>query len=181
MATTDAATEAQVGYISSLLRERETDRLTEQQRTFIESFEPSRLNRGQASRVIEGLKKLPSKPRQLTITRTGEPMWPTVPEGRYAVQDPYDGVLKFYKVNRPTEGRWAGRVFIDVRASDEHHPIRDATKRAEIMRVIELDPKEAMLRYGRELGSCGHCGRTLTNELSREIGIGPICRGRMGW
>ena len=30
-------------------------------------------------------------------------------------------------------------------------------------------------------GSCGHCGRTLTNEESRARGIGPICAGKMGW
>ena len=39
---------------------------------------------------------------------------------------------------------------------------------------------EAMLTYGRELGSCGHCGRELTNKVSRDAGIGPHCRKNKG-
>lgn len=31
-------------------------------------------------------------------------------------------------------------------------------------------------RYGREIGRCGICNRTLTDEESRRIGIGPVCR-----
>jgi len=90
-------------------------------------------------------------------------------------------VLKFYKVDRPTEGRWAGRIFLSVQASDELHAVRDRVRRDGILTEIEKDPKEAMLRYGREIGSCGHCGRTLTNEESRRYGIGPICRAKMDW
>lgn len=40
---------------------------------------------------------------------------------------------------------------------------------------VMADPTEAMLTYGREIGRCGHCGTTLTNEASRLAGIGPIC------
>lgn len=50
-----------------------------------------------------------------------------------------------------------------------------------IGRKIDVDPKEAMLRYGRELGECGHCGRTLTNDHSRAAGIGPVCAKGKGW
>jgi len=32
--------------------------------------------------------------------------------------------------------------------------------------------------YGTELGECGVCGRTLTDEKSRAYGIGPVCRER---
>lgn len=48
-------------------------------------------------------------------------------------------------------------------------------------KIMEADPKEAMLRFGREIGSCGHCGRTLTNDESRAYGIGPVCRKGKGW
>lgn len=40
---------------------------------------------------------------------------------------------------------------------------------------VLADPTEAMLTYGREIGRCGHCGTTLTNEASRAAGIGPVC------
>lgn len=48
-------------------------------------------------------------------------------------------------------------------------------------KIIAAGPKEAMLRFGREIGSCGHCGRTLTNDESRAYGIGPVCRKGKGW
>jgi hypothetical protein len=48
-------------------------------------------------------------------------------------------------------------------------------------KIIAAGPKEAMLRYGQEIGSCGHCGRTLTNDESRAYGIGPVCRKGKGW
>lgn len=46
---------------------------------------------------------------------------------------------------------------------------------------IAVDPRAAMMRYGQELGECGHCYRTLTNDESRALGIGPRCRASKGW
>lgn len=103
-----------------------------------------------------------------------------VPAGRYAVEGAA-GVLRFYRVDRPTEGRWAGYVFVKMYLSDTLLPIKGKHQREEILRRIAEDPKEAMLRFGREIGQCGHCGRTLTNEESRAYGIGPVCREGMGW
>jgi hypothetical protein len=48
-------------------------------------------------------------------------------------------------------------------------------------KIVDADPKVAMLRYGQELGQCGHCYRTLTNDESRAVGIGPVCRAKKGW
>lgn len=105
---------------------------------------------------------------------------PQVPAGRYAVED--EGVLKFYKVDRPTEGRWAGRTFVSVQASDELHPLRNPTTRKRILALIEAaGPEQASARYGHELGRCGICNRTLTDEASRARGIGPVCAGKVGW
>lgn len=104
-----------------------------------------------------------------------------VPEGRYAV-DGDDGNLKFYHVDRPTEGRWAGYVFVKVQAGDEYHGVKSRAARETVLaKIAEAGIEAAMLRYGREIGKCGHCGRTLTNPESREAGIGPICRGKMGF
>lgn len=115
-------------------------------------------------------------------TRTVNP-WPSAREaveaGRYAIT--VDGTIKFYRVDKPIEGRWAGCTFVKVQASDELYPIRDRQAREEILNLIAVDPKAAMLRYGKELGHCGHCGRTLTDETSRARGIGPVCAGRLGW
>ncbi len=106
----------------------------------------------------------------------------TVPEGRYAIEDPTDSnKLRFIKVDKPKDGKWAGRTFISVQASDDFWPLKDWAKRDEVLRLISVDIKTAMLRYGTELGVCGQCGRTLTDAESRAAGIGPICAGKPAW
>lgn len=104
-----------------------------------------------------------------------------VPEGRYAVRGS-DGVVKFYKVDRPTEGRWAGYTFVKVQASDDLYPVKGKGPREAVLAAIaEAGIEASMTLYGRELGKCGHCGRTLTDEDSRARGIGPICFAKMGF
>lgn len=43
------------------------------------------------------------------------------------------------------------------------------------------DPLAAAVAYGQRTGCCSVCNLPLTNEESIELGIGPICRKRMGW
>jgi hypothetical protein len=93
-----------------------------------------------------------------------------VEDGRYAVEE--DGVLRFFKVKN---GRRPGFVFLDIQASDEWHKISNVARIRRVVALIAQDPKAAMVRYGHELGECGRCGRTLTDEASRAAGIGPIC------
>lgn len=178
MAATAQATVAQKGFIESLIRERETDRLTPDQRSWLDAADLDMLNMSQASRIITTLKTLPKVTPQAKARTQGGPH--NVPNGRYAV-DEGDGVLRFFKVNSPTEGRWVGWTFVDIQASDELYPIKDRARKDAILALIAIDVKGAMLRYGQEIGCCGHCGRTLTNETSRELGIGPICRAKMEW
>lgn len=95
----------------------------------------------------------------------------TVPDGHYALV--VEGVVKFYSVNTPTEGKWAGYTFVNAQASDDYHKVgREASAR--ILAEIAVDPLAAMKLYGIELGKCGHCGRALTSDW-RKVGIGPIC------
>lgn len=102
-----------------------------------------------------------------------------VPAGRYAIEE--DGVLKFFRVDRPTEGRWAGWVFLKIQASDELYRVKDPARCEFIFKAIAHDPRAASERYGHELGQCGVCGRTLTDPVSIKNGIGPVCADRMGW
>lgn len=104
----------------------------------------------------------------------------SVPEGRYAIRND-EGVVKFYEVDKPEQGRWAGYTFVSVRASDERHPIRNRESRNAILEAIAEDPQAASSLFGQELGVCGVCGRTLTDETSRAYGIGPVCRENTGW
>lgn len=106
--------------------------------------------------------------------------------GAYAL-DREEGGTAFYLVQRPTEGNWAGWTFLSLQlgpeaqklgAVDPHGRTRGASNVRSILTRIMADPKGAMARYGRELGICGACGLPLTNEQSREIGIGPVCAAR---
>lgn len=53
-----------------------------------------------------------------------------------------------------------------------------ATQKSVIERLLALTDDEirsAMQAYGQEMGTCGFCCRSLTNDLSRERGVGPVC------
>lgn len=124
---------------------------------------------GNASAWID---KMIVKVRELrTAARTQAPAVeiPTVADGRYAVEE--NGVLKFFRVKN---GRRPGFVFLDIQASDDWHAVRNVTRIHEVLRLIAVDAKAALVRYGVELGQCGRCGRTLTSEY-RNLGLGPIC------
>lgn len=105
-----------------------------------------------------------------------------VPEGRYAVE--VDGKLRFFKVDRPSEGKWAGRLFLNevVGGQDSDgrgFPVKGGN-RAVILGLLGEDTTAAASRYGREIGRCGFCHILLTDELSRAVGIGPDCAEHRG-
>lgn len=101
-----------------------------------------------------------------------------VEPGRYAVCVGGDGSkLHFFQIDKPTEGKWAGWVFIKEQAGDETFNVR-GPRALEVVETIALDPHAALIRYGREIGVCGRCGRTLTDEDSRAAGIGPVCAAK---
>lgn len=134
------------------------------------------LSKTQASRWISKALTMPDKIGRASLA---QPHADDVPAGRYAIEE--DGVLKFFVIDRPTEGRWAGYVFIKIQASDDLYPVKDPARKEFIYKAIAHDPRAASVRYGRELGHCGICGRTLTDPDSIAAGIGPVCAGRAGW
>lgn len=119
------------------------------------------------------------EPATASIQHRPPQQWPTIPEGCYAVVDPADGILKFFSVSKPTQGKWQGYTFVSIFASNEKYPLKNPMMRGRILLEISKDPKAAMLRYGKEIGRCGHCGRQLTNEESRAKGIGPVCEAQL--
>jgi hypothetical protein len=45
------------------------------------------------------------------------------------------------------------------------------------LKAIEAAGYEAArMTFAQELGRCYNCGKTLTDDTSRELGIGPKCR-----
>jgi Family of unknown function (DUF6011) len=101
-------------------------------------------------------------------------MFEGVPEGRYAIDWGTDGAedIKFYQIKQ-------GKLY--AQASAELWPINNLDQVNKALEVIKADPKGASILYGLKLGVCGICGRTLTNQESRDLGIGPICAKKMGW
>lgn len=169
----ELATDKQVSFIKSLVAERPSFRDAEN----LHDDVIENLTRRDASNLID---RLLSTPKEVTQQAGASGAAPQVPNGRYALEDE-DGVVKFYRVNTPAEGRWAGFTFVDAQASDDLHPIRNRQHKAEVLEAIAADPAAAARRYGVEIGSCGICGRTLTDEVSRAHGIGPVCRAKTGW
>jgi hypothetical protein len=106
----------------------------------------------------------------------------TVPVGRYAITNS-EGILKFVIVKENKPGtKWQSFRRVFYQASDNEFFVKDrALKQALLRKILEVGPELASIKYGKELGVCGVCGRTLTDEDSRMRGIGPVCRERMGW
>ena len=166
-----------------------------------------RMTKGQASECINILKACPYPQAPQTATNIQTPQTPVQGfemgseqvvksqqyqpyslalgnesrEGRFFIVDPTDGKEKFFHVHYGKEDtRWAGHVFLEVRASDDLYPVKDPKHRAAIFAEINKDPITAMNEYGIRLEECGVCGRTLTDRDSRLRGIGPICAAKLG-
>lgn len=123
--------------------------------------------------------KATTRPVPSVSTQGGMGDVPSVPDGRYAVTDAGSEDIKFYRVKNGT-GRWAGRVFIEAQASDEFHKIRNVVRiRAILAAINTMGMGQSMALYGQMIGSCGRCGRTLTDVDSRAYGIGPDCRSKL--
>jgi hypothetical protein len=180
---TDAdPTEAQLSFANRLANER---RLTDDQRTWLDAqLASTSLTRGRVSQIIDRLRTLPLADANDPAQANPGVTLPPPPAGRYALLGD-DGVVRFYRVDRPTDGRWAGYTFLKpVYGSPGSLRTGERLQRSTERRVlaeIAADPKTASIRFGKELGHCGVCGSPLTNEESRELGIGPVCRGRLGW
>jgi hypothetical protein len=93
----------------------------------------------------------------------------SIPDGNYAVR--VDGVVKFYRVST---GR-NGYKNVQVRASDELFMKFGKAGIAILHQIVEAGLVESQMLYANELGRCWRCGKTLTDEVSRDRGMGPDC------
>lgn len=99
-----------------------------------------------------------------------------LPTGYYAIPFIGEGArtdLTFLGLRRKNDGD----VFI-VHVVGGHGETDDMSFEWSMKAIRALkttDLKAARMLYGRELGHCGECGRTLTNQESRAMGIGPEC------
>ena len=164
------ATAKQVDFIMSLVADRDNETFATLTRDVAEHFTTAA-----ASSAIKALLASPRKSGGGTVTATLDA--PKVPAGRYAVENA-DGRLMFYRLWRPDSKATDGPFALYVQAGDEGYRLRGVTAREVMAKIVEDGPVDAMRRYGHEIGKCGICGRTLTDEVSRANGIGPVCEGR---
>lgn len=136
------------------------------------------------------------KCRAREVERTQQPKQGTgldlspLPEGttRHAVKNS-EGTLTFVRVDRPNKAgsNWVGWTFVKqvIGPREERVGRQKPGETYEgtlvgILGKVLHDPVASMAAYGREIGECGRCGRRLTDETSRNYGIGPDCRSMLG-
>jgi Family of unknown function (DUF6011) len=123
-------------------------------------------------RPASGARPLPREPQRFH----GQ-----IPDGRYAITSlTGNNDLDFFQVRTPADGKWQGFTFVD-RIIGGHDPaqIRDKGTKAKIFAAIrEMGPEASQLLAARELGICMDCGHELTDEESRAVGRGPVCRSK---
>lgn len=128
--------------------------------------------------TAENLTELSTAFSQVPAQREEEPVrgplaskaFAAVPEGRYAV-DSDAGHTLFVMVKRYESGAYV----VLQQISDDFNRMSKPASRAVMGKIFDQGVKESAIRYGKELGVCGVCNRTLTNPESRAAGIGPKC------
>jgi hypothetical protein len=176
----DPITEKQLNFVRSLVARKDISKMVDEipsdQPTLDGSPTDLEAMPKQAARfLIDALLGLNDKPQAAEKVAR---QLPDVPAGYYAIDGNKGEDDKFYRVDRPTQGKWAGRTFLKVQASDDFHAVRNQAEVARVLLEIAVDSEAAQRRYGQKIGRCGVCNRTLTDDTSREMGIGPICRDK---
>lgn len=125
------------------------------------------------SAKIDALMKLPKPEKQYAP-------WPDVPAGFYATPSRTGhNDLDFWKVDRPDKGKWTGYTFVKrVIGGHPETRVRGAEARTALEAILAEGPKNAGKKYADEIGRCYICNLHLTDDLSRELGIGPVCRSK---
>lgn len=155
------ASEKSVEFMVSLWLERSNKATAEQVRAW-----GSQQDQATVSAKIDWLKTQPRLWSKVEKT-------PEVPAGRYAITGE-NGQTVFLKVSVSKNGR----TFVAIQAGSDYHTTAWPVAKALLAKIAEAGLDAAMIRYGRELGVCGRCGRELTDEESRAAGIGPVCRAK---
>lgn len=164
---TNEPTEKQIGFLRKLRSERGI------------SDEAMPATKQAASTEIDRLLKMPKQAAAPAPERRNVKL-PDIPAGHYALDGKGKNETVFYRVDRPESGKWEGYTFVKSVVggrSDERVPF---ARIASILERIEIEGvNQSALRYGQEIGRCCKCNRTLTDDESRTLGIGPECAKKL--
>lgn len=158
------ATDKQIEFYNNLIRVKDIES--------VPNFDT--LTAAEASVAIQAAMAAPRKPTTTTtITIDADGMY----------MDPATNIIYKVQFNKATgDGRrmYAKQLRVD---GDLNYP-ETIKVRFEYVQglVYKIKPEWKMTlaqaqAFGNLYGVCCNCGRTLTNEVSIELGIGPICRG----
>lgn len=169
-------TDKQRSFMLSLLNERsipedgDTDLLWKKLRI---SEDPEEF--GMSSReASEYINWLLTQPRKQVEQATNDAR-AKLPPGRYAIENE-EGELRFYQLWASKDGK---RKSLYVLYGPSNAKLFPKTQESICQKILDAGFRECAIRFGHEIGACSNCGRRLTNRISRELGIGPICGGRM--
>src|SRR6266702_1273616 len=131
---------------------------------------------GRPYRLPENVAQSATPARQDTGERSSIP---EIPQGYYATpsatgSNDYD----FWFVNVVAhEGKWQGfRSISRVIGGRSNVRVKGSTRVAALKAIDAYGTDKAGMLFAQELGRCRKCGKHLTDETSRELGIGPVCR-----
>lgn len=174
-----ALSDRQADYILALVDERDVGDHADDIR--------SRVRAGTVSKRLasEWIQRLRAKPRKTSRFARMKGEMPEVPDGRYAIDlEGYDNLM-FYRVKTGKgDTRWAGFMFVDAGRGGSHGDLKwtsiknPAYKKQVLEKIIADGIEAAGERFGQTVGACYVCGRSLTDDTSRALGIGPDCRGK---
>lgn len=146
------------------------------------------ISRGQAKGVLNCMRaEILRNARQAAAVAepvsAGKIDFASIPDGRYAVE--HGGETAYYTIGTSKNG--SGKRHVCILSSDERIYVGTILPNGEyrgkhenLLHEVARDPEAAGLLFGRTIGKCCRCGRTLTDASSREAGIGPEC-SQKGW
>lgn len=177
------ATERQLGLLNSLMEEKErggTELPDGVSETCMNVCDSKAIGKKEASEAIEALLKLPRGVKSAKKCDKHE----SVIAGRYALPAD-DGHVVFYQVDRPTEGRWNGYVFVKTLIGGVGHwttyPQKEAAGQNILERIEKFGVRESAQLFGWKAKHCGRCMSPLSQIQSRAAGYGAHCAGLTGW
>lgn len=115
--------------------------------------------------------------KQPKVVKVTWDCWEVVPPGRYALEDE-DGDFKFYQVSKIINKDKPRIVYSLVGAPGDFRRTR-IYRADKILSRIAADTTAAFVAYGTRVGQCGVCNSPLTQQHTRERGVGDICWGRL--
>lgn len=141
------------------------------------------MERRVVSELIDSLHKAPRKAQDRKVGADGvKQEFKDIPNGRYALEwrSIKNRGWKFYQVKH---GHTVTFVDLLIGSPGEYRKTRlgRADANTVLKEIQAITPRQASADFGIQSGTCGVCSSPLTNEESLKLGIGPICRGKMGW